>query len=145
VRLRVLAGEEAEAVRGVRHLVVGRGPHPASRRRKEEREAMSWVESIRKGDIIEGDGGLLRVVRDVKHWRTRRGKVHTTVTLAIRRPSWTRRPYTVINCHDLKYRGYRPTGKTWPLDSEFDKELESTFRREPPCGRPNAWDVLGVA
>lgn len=105
---------------------------------------MKWTDHIEKGDIIEGPTGLLRVVRQVNRWVTKTGRTYTTVTLAIRTPSWTARPYTVVNEHDLRWRGYRPTGKKFPLESDFDRRLESHFGRTER-GPLSAWDVLGMA
>jgi hypothetical protein len=103
-----------------------------------------WILNLQKGDVIESTTGVLRIVRNVHRWTTRRGNVHVTVTLAIRKPSWTGRPYTVINGHDLRWQGYKPTGAKWPLDSEFDRSLEASFGTVPFCGM-SARDVLGVA
>jgi signal peptidase I len=103
-----------------------------------------WISRIEKGDVIEDRNGTLRVVRAVSRFTTRRRNLYTSVTLAIRRPSWTTRPYTVINSNDLRQRGFKPTGAKWPLDSEFDRRLEDQFGRNPR-GDMSAWDVLGVA
>jgi hypothetical protein len=105
---------------------------------------MCWIDSIEKGDVIEQANGVLRIVRSVHRWKTRRGGTYTSLTLAIRKPSWTGRPYTVINCHDLRSRGFKPTLAKWPLDSEFDRQLESEFGRMPR-GVLTAWDVMGAA
>jgi len=102
-----------------------------------------WTASIEKGDIIESGRGVLRVVRDVSHHRTAWG-VRSYVRLAIRRQSWTNRPYTVVNSNDLRQLGYRPTGMKWPLDSDFDRAIEATFL-EVPLYTMTARDVMGVA
>lgn len=78
-----------------------------------------WIKEIRKGDIlVEGD--TPRIVRNVQHGKNG----YCCVTLAIRRCSWTRRCYTVINASDLKQRRFRPTGKRVRLDLPIDKAIE---------------------
>lgn len=103
-----------------------------------------WISRIEKGDIIRSRDGVLRVVRHVSHWvNSHSGQRRTNVFLAIRKPSWTRRPYTVYGDNDLRQMGYRPTGKKWPLDSEFDRNLERSFG-STPC-TASVYDYLGVA
>jgi hypothetical protein len=100
-----------------------------------------WIKNIKKGDVLESGAGLLRIVRDVSHHK------RTSVTFAIRRPSWTTRPYTVMGESDLRTLGYRPVEcKPFPLRTDFDKALEQSFHA--PTAEScllRARDVMGVA
>jgi len=101
----------------------------------------SWIFHIKKGDILEAPNGLLRIVRRVSHGR------RTTVWFSIRRCSWTTRCYTLYGGNDLKQMGYKPTGKNWPLDSEFDRRVEEEFDRTGNASNCtfHCCDIMGVA
>jgi hypothetical protein len=86
-----------------------------------------WVHRIRKGDILRFPGDILRVVRDVSHYRKSNRKPHTNVTLAIRRCSRTGRPYTVYTHRDLLNMGVRPTRARVALRGKLDKAIEHNF------------------
>jgi len=82
-----------------------------------------WIEKIQVGDILlEGD--TPRIVREVHH----REGGYCAVTLVIRRCSWTRRCYTVINSNDLKQRRFRPSGHRVKLGLDIDKKIEAAIQ-----------------
>lgn len=78
-----------------------------------------WRDKVKVGDVIETRAGTLRVIRQVNR---RRGRVQS-ITLSIRRCSWTTRPYTIYNRHDMKWNGFRPVRKRVRLKTLLDKEL----------------------
>lgn len=83
-----------------------------------------WISRIRKGDILCFPGRVLRVVRDVNHKHFPDGHVRSSVTLSIRRCSWTHRPYTVYFTNDLRSLGVRPTRAKVSLRKKIDKAIE---------------------
>lgn len=103
-----------------------------------------WRDYIKKGDVLRARSGDLRVVREVstysKGWKA---GMTRCITLVIRNCSWTHRPYTVLNRTDIAYRGLQPTGMTYDIDTEFDKDLavdfKDTYRRKYDC-----CDVKGI-
>lgn len=99
----------------------------------------AWIRGIRKGDVIRA-GNSLRIVRDVTH--TASG--HTYVTLAIRRCSWTGRCYTVLTQHDLRSRGFEPTGKRMRLRGELDWEIEQNLNLSARDRNLGCCDVRSV-
>ncbi len=103
----------------------------------------SWIKHIKKGDVLESGRGTLRIVRRVTH-----GEKRTSVSFAIRHPSWTTRPFTTYGETDLKTLGYRPVAcKRFPLRTKFDKAFEESMNiyRRPEELPLRAHDVLGVA
>ena len=101
------------------------------------RDQTPWVAAIRKGDVLKSPGGVLRVVRKVKHGRSDR---RTHITFSILHCSWTRRPTTTYNAGELKALGYRPTAfKGYPLKSKLDKAIERELG-----GRDGSHRLLGA-
>jgi len=75
------------------------------------------------GSVLLAPSGDFRVVREVHRYRD--GDLRS-VTLAIRRCSWTKRAYTILNYVDLIQRGFRlvpvkPRRLTKPEDKLFFK------------------------
>lgn len=70
---------------------------------------MSRLDRLEAGDtVFVGKARTPRLIRSVSK---REGRL-MSVTFAIRRCSWTRRPYTVYQRSDFKALKIRPTG--WP-------------------------------
>lgn len=62
----------------------------------------TWCETVKKGDVLRSPAGLLRIVRDVHHFkpslRPSRNRVpKTIVTFTIQHCSWTSRCYTAYS------------------------------------------------
>lgn len=86
----------------------------------------SWIWKIKKGDVLKWPNGTLRIVRHVSQYE-KFGRKHCNVTFAIRHCSWTHRPHTVLNNHDLAYMGVRPTKARVRLNKKIDKAIEHDF------------------
>ena len=63
-----------------------------------------WMLTLKVGHVIAKPHGPYRIVRDVSRYGN--GDLRS-VTLAIRRCSWTHRCYTILNYTDLRIFGYR--------------------------------------
>ena len=106
-------------------------------------DVSDWRAKIRVGDVLEAPSGDLRVVREVTRWK-RRGRTTTIVTFAIRRCSWTRRCYTVVNQSDLATRGFRPTGKRVRLSKPIDRAISRAIDEPRPDRSIGCRAVQGV-
>lgn len=113
---------------------------------REQRKAL--IDSLEPGDLIRLNG-TLRVVRDVGR-RTKKSPLRPeqvySITCAIRRCSWTRRPYTTINRCDLYLVPLEVVRKGYgaehgPLEVMLQQEIEDKHgdRRILEC-----CDVIGV-
>lgn len=81
------------------------------------------MELLRVGSVVR-KGKMFRVCREVHRWKTKKGKkVHIHVTFAIRRRSWTGRPYTVYGVDELRRLDYVGTPATVSLCGAIDREL----------------------
>lgn len=109
-----------------------------------------WMRALRVGDVLTRCGGSYRVVRRVSFKAD--GDLRS-VTFAIRRRSWTRRPDTTYTASDLKTFCFRPVGArvrlTSTLDRRFARYLDG---HEVPADRPyrdrysvTVADVRGIA
>jgi len=68
----------------------------------------------------------LRTVRSISRYPT--GEL-SCVTFAIRRCSWTKRCYTVMNYHDLAYQGYSwVQGVRAKMTTELDQKVNAAIR-----------------
>lgn len=89
-----------------------------------------WPYTVRVGDVLKGPTGY-RIVRGVSQGKS---GYTTNVTFTIQRPSWTGRPYTVLNYVDLQMKGYVPCGCRVKLAEELDlklaEEIKDHNRRE---------------
>ena len=96
----------------------------------------TWPYTVKPGDVLETASGDLRVVRKCV---TGASGYTTWVHLVIRRCSWTKRCYTVLNYHDLKGRGFRPTGLLVKLDTKTDRKIardlkyDNRFKQKVSC------------
>lgn len=97
----------------------------------------AWMRRVQVGSVIAERGGAWRIVRHVA--RDRSGRLRA-VWLVIRRCSWTRRCYTVVNANDLIQRRFRliPTSpvqlKTRGIDAKIRHALhESATHRSLTC------------
>lgn len=104
-------------------------------------ERRALIDSLECGDLVRING-TLRIVRSANR-RQPGGKVYT-LTFAIRRCSWTHRPYTVMNRAMLYHadleviqRGYG--AERGPLEIELQAEIADRNRRHMHC-----CDVIGV-
>ena len=100
-----------------------------------------WMRQVSIGDVLASGTGTLRIVRRVSHYPD--GDLRS-VTFAIRRCSWTRRPTTVMGYSDLRLLGYQPVGASMPLRARLDHELAKDIadhrRQSLHC-----CDVRGIA
>lgn len=80
---------------------------------------------VQVGDVVLTRAGLARVVRKVSRFPD--GELRA-LTFAIKRCSWTHRPYTVLNYQDLRWNGYRPTGLNVTLDRQEDLRLQAEIK-----------------
>lgn len=99
-----------------------------------------WVDKATPGTVLVSPTGDMRVIRRVssgKHWR------HPIFSFAIRRCSWTRRPYTIYTWGELVRMGYTALDVTVPLDRRFDKLLEKNIVNHN-CRTLFCCDVVGV-
>jgi hypothetical protein len=103
----------------------------------------AWIERLVVGAVIAERGGAWRVVRKVN--RCRDGSVGS-VTLTIRRCSWTGRCYTILNVQDLKQRGFRRIPTTpLKLQGAIDRKLTKVLRRhEDKPYSMTCCDVAGI-
>lgn len=101
----------------------------------------SWVDDIEPGMVILFKSGALRTAISVS--RRAGGHVHS-VTFAILRCSWTKRPATVLERTDLKTRARCITRARIDLEKTHGaqlvlKDLKDHMAREVKC-----CDVIGV-
>ena len=101
-----------------------------------------WFDDVQVGDVIAKPHGPWRVVREVS--RNRNGSLYS-VTLAIRRCSWTHRCYTILNFTDLRTFKYRRiAGASIRLKSRgIDAKIAKAIRE--PCTQKSltCCDVIG--
>lgn len=102
-----------------------------------------WMMRVQVGDVIRKPGSPFRIVREVTRYGN--GELRS-VTLAIRRCSWTHRCYTILNCVDLRVLGYRPVAvKRRKLRSRMDRKIQHAIHE--PCTQKSltCCDVEGIA
>lgn len=81
----------------------------------------SWMRGLKVGDVIRKGDGPFRVVRELM--RRRDGRLYS-VSLTIRRCSWTHRCYTILNATDLRQQGYRQVRvRRRPLRKRIDRAI----------------------
>jgi len=89
-----------------------------------------WFSQIVVGSVVREGDGPLRVVRYVH--RVADGRIW--VGLAIRRCSWTTRPYTILNASDLKTRKFRLVPvRPVTLKGDFNARMAASMRHDGPA------------
>jgi len=105
---------------------------------------LDWMRTVEVGDVLQERQGAMRVVRRVTRYSN--GDL-ATVTLAIRRCSWTRRAYTVLFYTDLRIRGFRKIARLRsPLRRPLDLKIQAAIAQnawEPYCATCS--DARGIA
>ena len=102
-----------------------------------------WFDHVRVGDVIAKPRGAWRVVREVS--RRQDGTLYS-VTLAIRRCSWTHRCYTVLNFTDLRTQRYRRIAgasirlKSRGVDAQIARAIRESGAQKPSL---TCCDVIG--
>jgi hypothetical protein len=105
---------------------------------REAREAL--IDSIEDGDLIRLNG-TLRVARSVSR---REGRVKS-ITFAIRRCSWTRRPYTVVGRTDMYLKPLEIVAKGFGLcHGPLDMFLQSDVEARGGPSLLQCCDVIGI-
>jgi hypothetical protein len=103
-----------------------------------EREVL--IDSIQTEDLIRLNGAI-RIARSVK----RKGGRVKSVIFAIRRCSWTRRPYTVINRADMYLKPLEIVAKGFSLcRGPIDAMLQSDIEARGGPSLLECCDVIGV-
>ena len=109
-------------------------------------EPREFLLSLRPGDLLKAKGRL-RVLRYTRHRTWRNRPTTASYAFSIQRCSWTRRPFTIYNIHDLNrcaveliarnYQSKHPVSLL--LDAELHGFLNSRDERNLNC-----CDVIGV-
>jgi len=92
-----------------------------------------WRDTLKVGDVLISPTGSWRVVRAVSYWSednwcaTRRGLLQS-VTLSIKRCSWTGRAFTLKIRSDLA-RWQKLEGARAKLSTEADRKLLEDIRK----------------
>ncbi len=107
------------------------------------RKQLSWMRDLAVGDVLrEGRRGPLRVVRRIRRYTN--GDLGS-VTLVIRRCSWTHQCYTVLTYTDLIQRVFVPVrAKRRRLASRLDERIHRSIVADGRGGL-TCCDVHGVA
>lgn len=84
------------------------------------RTQLPWMASVKVGDVLRSASGTLRVVRSVARFKD--GDLRS-LGFAIRRGSWTQRPYTIMNFTDLRQQGFTRIGANYSMRTELDRRL----------------------
>lgn len=88
------------------------------------RMQLPWMAVVKVGDVLRSGSGTLRVVRYVSRFKD--GELRT-IGFAIRRCSWTHRPYTLYGYTDLKANGFTRIGANYSLSTELDKKIAAAI------------------
>jgi hypothetical protein len=89
--------------------------------------------TVRVGDVLESDTGLMRVVRKVSRYKD--GDLRS-VSFTVKRCSWTQRCYTLLDYTSLRLNGYKPVARVRmgsTLDWKIFKEIGSRRAPELSC------------
>lgn len=83
-----------------------------------------WMNRVVKGSVLQF-GKSFRIVRRATRYKHGKnaGRLRS-VTLSIKRCSWTTRCYTIMTYNDLYYRKAKFTGTLVKLNSQIDKKIE---------------------
>jgi len=88
-----------------------------------------WRDDLKAGDILITKSGDLRVIREA--WYFNDGTLGSVI-LAIRKCSWTRRPYTSYDrsaLKSLKFKKAQVKFKPKKYDHEFDQYIKTRWER----------------
>lgn len=87
-----------------------------------------WIANIRRGDVLRERSGVLRIVRSVHHYGPAGPGLppRCSVTLVIRRCSWTTRCYTVLTRSDIRAR-FSPTGKRIRIRGKLARQIDAAI------------------
>ncbi len=99
----------------------------------------AWVDAAEPGMVLISPTGDMRVIRKVTRGRAWR---YPIFTFAIRRCSWTRRPYTGYTWGELVRMGYTALDVRLTLETRADKKLKRNLRYDAPRTL-YCWDVCG--
>lgn len=98
---------------------------------KHYRQRPEWLDTVKVGDVLMFPSGGYRVVRAVHHHKQPRPDGvnwrFPILSFAIRRCSWTGRPYTVYTACDLQTMGVEHTGANVELESIEDHALADSI------------------
>jgi hypothetical protein len=118
----------------------------ANRRYGGPQPTRDWRDDLRAGDVIVSPRGDYRVVRYVSRSNKHDGFIWG-IALAIRRRSWTDRPYTILTRADIKTMGFTLSNakhifRAGSMDVELYKNIRhSSFGHLRSL---RAGDVVGV-
>jgi RNase P/RNase MRP subunit p30 len=104
-------------------------------------ERRQFLLSLQPGDLLRINGKL-RVLRYVRHRRWRNRPTTASYAFSILRCSWTRRPITCKNIHDLATCTVELVARNYqskhPISQLLDADLRNNTRVLDCC------DVIGV-
>ena len=104
------------------------------------RSQLPWMADLRVGDVIARPNGAWRIVRAVSRYKN--GDL-SSVTLAIRRCSWTRRGVTVLGYTDLRRLNYRRVARNAKMTTPLDDRIRQACEFRDHC--VTCHEVRGVA
>jgi len=100
----------------------------------------AWLSELRAGDVIRTPSNDFRLVRRV----TVRPSGNNALVFAIRRCSWTRRPYTVAFCSANWLWKCQPVGKLKGKLTALDFVLQRDIEDRSDPRRLHCCDVRGL-
>lgn len=99
-----------------------------------------WMLTLKVGHVIARPNGAYRIVRSVCRYGN--GDLRS-VTLVIKRCSWTHRCYTILNASDLRQLGYRRIRvRPRTLRSDIDRKVAQAIQQ--PCWEPYVMECCDV-
>lgn len=109
------------------------------RNRSRVRE-FDWRDTIEIGSVLKTRGGKYRIVRDLR--RQKNGRL-LSICCVIMHCSWTKRCYTTMNRHDIKWQRltlvpHVKAKMNGPLDEKINRDCRTRERNLTCC------DVEGI-
>lgn len=105
----------------------------------------SWMRKVVEGSVLKNRNGTdYRIVRGVSRYSN--GDLRS-ISLVIRRCSWTTRPQTTLNYHDILYRGLTLVeGVRVKLDKIWDENIRRSIQLNVPVNELplRCWMVRGI-
>jgi hypothetical protein len=95
---------------------------------KRGRLQVLWMRDVKVGDVLLDPWGNERIVRNVVRYSN--GDLHS-LNFIKRRCSKFRRAGTIYLYTELRLGGWKPTGVTMPLGTEFDLLVEAEIKTAP--------------